>query len=159
MRIGFGFDVHQLVEGRDFILGGIKIPSQKGILGHSDADVLLHAISDAILGALALGDIGVHFPDTSQSNKGMDSKIILKKCISLAKEQGYIIGNLDTTIVCEMPKVMPHALAMRNCIAEICNKTINDISIKATTNEKMGFIGRHEGIVAYATVLMVKESL
>jgi 2-C-methyl-D-erythritol 2,4-cyclodiphosphate synthase len=157
MRIGFGFDVHQLVEGRDFILGGIKIPSEKGILGHSDADVLLHAISDAILGALALGDIGVHFPDTSDSNKGMDSKIILQKCISLAKERGYVIGNLDTTIVCEKPKVMPHALAMRNCIAAICEKTIEDISIKATTNEKMGFIGRGEGIVAYATVLMIKE--
>jgi len=157
MRIGFGFDVHQLVVGRDFILGGIKIPADKGILGHSDADVLLHAISDAILGALALGDIGVHFPDTSSANKGIDSKIILEKCISLAAEKGFIVGNLDTTVVCEAPKIMPYALEMRKCIAEICKIDLSDVSIKATTNETMGFIGRKEGIVAYAVVCMLKK--
>lgn len=157
MRIGFGFDVHQLVVGRDFILGGINIPADKGILGHSDADVLLHAISDAILGALALGDIGVHFPDTNSSNKGIDSKIILEKCISLAAEKGFIVGNLDTTVVCEAPKIMPYALEMRKCIAEICKIDLSDVSIKATTNETMGFIGRKEGIVAYAVVCMLKK--
>lgn len=156
MRIGFGFDVHQLVEGRDFILGGVHIPATKGILGHSDADVLLHAISDAILGALALGDIGVHFPDTSASNKGIDSRLILKKCIELAHAKGYKVGNIDSSVVCEKPKIMTHALAMRQNIAQVCEVSIEDISVKATTNEKMGFIGRNEGIVAYASVLMLK---
>jgi 2-C-methyl-D-erythritol 2,4-cyclodiphosphate synthase len=156
MRVGFGFDVHQLKEGREFWLGGVLIPAEKGILGHSDADVLLHAISDAILGALALGDIGIHFPDTSSDNKGLDSTIILKKSIDLAREKGYKLGNLDSTIVCEKPKIMPHALAMRTRIAEICEVELSDISIKATTNEKMGFIGREEGIVAHAVVMMVK---
>ncbi len=157
MRVGFGFDVHQLSEERAFILGGVPIPAQKGILGHSDADVLLHAVSDAILGALALGDIGQHFPDTSSENKGIDSKIILAKCISLAAEKGYKISNLDSTVVCEKPKIMPYAQAMRACIAEICKVSIDDISIKATTNEKLGFIGREEGIVAYAVVMLVKQ--
>jgi 2-C-methyl-D-erythritol 2,4-cyclodiphosphate synthase len=144
MRIGFGFDVHQLVEGRDFWLGGVKIPAKKGILGHSDADVLLHAISDAILGALALGDIGMHFPDTSAENKGIDSKLILAKCVSLIKEKGYKIGNIDSTVVCESPKIMPHATAMREQIAQVCEITFED------------FIGRKEGIVAHAVVLLVK---
>lgn len=157
MRVGFGFDVHQLSEERAFVLGGITIPATKGILGHSDADVLIHAISDAILGALALGDIGVHFPDTSASNKGLDSKLILKRCIELAKEKGYKVGNLDSTVVCEKPKIMPHALAMRTCIAGLCEVDLEDISIKATTNEKLGFIGREEGIVAYAIVTMIKS--
>lgn len=157
MRVGFGFDVHQLSEERAFVLGGITIPAAKGILGHSDADVLIHAISDAILGALALGDIGVHFPDTSASNKGLDSKLILKKCMELAKEKGYKVGNLDSTVVCEKPKIMPHALAMRTCIAGLCEVDLEDISIKATTNEKLGFIGREEGIVAYAIVTMIKS--
>jgi 2-C-methyl-D-erythritol 2,4-cyclodiphosphate synthase len=157
MRIGFGFDVHQLVEGRDFWLGGIQIPAQKGILGHSDADVLLHAISDAVLGALALGDIGIHFPDTSIENKGIDSKIIFKKTIDLITEKGYKIGNIDSSVVCESPKIMPHALAMRSEIAAIAKVSVEDVSIKATTNEKMGFIGRREGIVAYAIVLLVKN--
>ncbi len=155
MRIGFGFDVHQLQEGRDFWLGGIKIPSKKGILGHSDADVLLHAICDAILGSLALGDIGKHFPDTDQSFKGIDSKILLIKVIELITEKGYRIGNIDTTVVCQQPKIMPYATQMQECIASICNIEINDISIKATTNETMGFIGREEGIVAYAVVLLL----
>jgi 2-C-methyl-D-erythritol 2,4-cyclodiphosphate synthase len=157
MRIGFGFDVHQLVEGRDFWLGGIQIPAQKGILGHSDADVLLHAISDAVLGALALGDIGIHFPDISIENKGIDSKIIFKKTIDLITEKGYKIGNIDSSVVCESPKIMPYALAMRSEIAAIAKVSVEDVSIKATTNEKMGFIGRREGIVAYAIVLLVKN--
>jgi 2-C-methyl-D-erythritol 2,4-cyclodiphosphate synthase len=157
MRIGFGFDVHQLAEGRDFILGGVHIPAGKGILGHSDADVLLHAISDAILGALALGDIGLHFPDTSASNKGMDSKIILAKAIELAAEKGYFPANIDSTVVCEKPKIMPHALAMRESVAKVCGITADEVSIKATTNEKLGFIGREEGVVAYAVVLMQKK--
>ncbi|MEI7978621.1 MAG: 2-C-methyl-D-erythritol 2,4-cyclodiphosphate synthase [Bacteroidota bacterium] len=157
MRIGFGFDVHQLVEGRDFWLGGIKIPADKGILGHSDADVLLHAICDAILGSLALGDIGKHFPDTDTTFKGIDSKILLSKVIELISNKGYKIGNIDTTVVCQQPKIMPYANEMRNCIAQICNITVDDISIKATTNETMGFIGREEGIVAYAVVLLLKK--
>jgi len=157
MRIGFGFDVHQLQEGRDFWLGGIHIPAPKGILGHSDADVLLHAICDAILGSLALGDIGKHFPDTDQSFKGIDSKILLEKVMELIAEKGYKIGNIDTTVVCQQPKIMPYALQMQTCIANICNIEISDISIKATTNETMGFIGREEGIVAYAVVLLLKK--
>lgn len=156
MRIGFGFDVHQLQEGRDFWLGGIKIPAEKGILGHSDADVLLHAICDAILGSLALGDIGKHFPDTDKSFKGIDSKILLAKVIELITAKGYKIGNIDTTVVCQKPKIMPYADEMRACIAQICNIGLDDISIKATTNETMGFIGREEGIVAYAVALLVK---
>ena len=157
MRIGFGFDVHQLQEGRDFWLGGIHIPAKKGILGHSDADVLLHAICDAILGSLALGDIGKHFPDTDQSFKGVDSKVLLEKVMELIAEKGYKIGNIDTTVVCQQPKIMPYALQMQTCIANICNIEITDISIKATTNETMGFIGREEGIVAYAVVLLLKK--
>lgn len=157
MRIGFGFDVHQLQEGRDFWLGGIHIPAPKGILGHSDADVLLHAICDAILGSLALGDIGKHFPDTDQNFKGIDSKILLQKVMELIAEKGYKIGNIDTTVVCQQPKIMPYALQMQTCIANICNIEITDISIKATTNETMGFIGREEGIVAYAVVLLLKK--
>lgn len=156
MRIGFGFDVHQLQEGRDFWLGGIKIPAKKGILGHSDADVLLHAICDAILGSLALGDIGKHFPDTDHSFKGIDSKLLLAKVIELITAKGYKIGNIDTTVVCQQPKIMPYADEMRACIAQICNISLDDISIKATTNETMGFIGREEGIVAYAVALLVK---
>lgn len=154
MRIGFGFDVHALSAERDFWLGGIKIPAQKGILGHSDADVLLHAICDAILGALALGDIGEHFPDTDSSIKDIDSKLILKKCMELMQKKGYVIGNIDSSVVCEKPKIMPYATAMRNCIAELCNIEPDAISIKATTNERLGFIGREEGIVAYAVVLL-----
>ena len=156
MRIGFGFDVHQLSEDREFWLGGIKIPAAKGILGHSDADVLLHAICDAILGALALGDIGKHFPDTDQSFKGIDSKILLSKTIELISQKGYRIGNIDSSVVLQQPKIMPYADDMRKCIAELCQISIDDVSIKATTNEKMGFIGREEGIVAYAVVMLLK---
>lgn len=155
MRIGFGFDVHQLAEGRECWLGGILIPAQKGISGHSDADVLLHAICDAILGALALGDIGQHFPDTDANLKNIDSKLLLGRVLELAAEKGYRVGNIDTTIVAQQPKIMPYAPQMRQCIAELCKVQADVVSIKATTNEKMGFIGREEGIVAYAVVLML----
>lgn len=157
MRIGFGFDVHQLSEDRDLWLGGVKIPAAKGAKGHSDADVLLHAICDALLGALSLGDIGQHFPDTDHSFKNIDSKILLAKVISLIDEQGYKVGNIDCSLCIEKPKVMPYASDMRNTIASICNISVNDISIKATTNEKMGFIGREEGLTAYAVALLIKK--
>ncbi len=157
MRIGFGFDVHQLVAGRPFILGGVDIAASKGILGHSDADVLLHAISDAVLGALALGDIGEHFPNTDQSIEGINSGLILKKCIELIHSKGYKVINLDCSVVCEKPKIMPYAIQMRSNIAALAGVGIDDVSVKATTNEKMGFIGREEGIVAYAVVLLDKQ--
>ncbi len=157
MRIGFGFDVHQLVEGLELWLGGVKIPAVKGALGHSDADVLLHAICDAILGALALGDIGKHFPDTDNNFKGIDSKILLQKVITLIDEKGYKVGNIDSSLCVEKPKVMPYAEQMRETIAGICNVGVDDVSVKATTNEKMGFIGREEGLVAYAVVLLFKK--
>lgn len=157
MRIGFGFDVHQLVEGRPLWLGGVEIPSIKGALGHSDADVLLHAICDAILGALALGDIGKHFPDTDQQFKGIDSKILLTHVVSLISERGYQVINIDSTLCIEKPKIMPYAEQMRSTIAVICGITIDDVSVKATTNEKMGFIGREEGVTAYAVVLLEKK--
>lgn len=156
-RIGFGFDVHQLVEGRPFILGGVRIDAQKGILGHSDADVLLHAVSDAILGALALGDIGQHFPNTDKSIEGIDSKKILARCMELIQAKGYEVNNLDCCVVCEKPKIMPHALTMRETISRLCATELDNVSVKATTNEKLGFIGREEGIVAYATVMLRKR--
>lgn len=157
MRIGFGFDVHQLGEDRELWLGGVKIPHSKGAIGHSDADVLLHAICDAILGALALGDIGKHFPDTDQSFKGIDSKLLLERVVHLAMLKGYKVGNIDSTLVLQKPKVMPYAEEMRKVIAGICNIETDDVSIKATTNEHMGFIGREEGLVAHAVVLMMKS--
>lgn len=157
MRIGFGFDVHQLSADRDLWLGGVKIPASKGALGHSDADVLLHAICDAILGALALGDIGKHFPDTDTAYKGIDSKVLLSKVMELIDEKGYKIANIDSTLCLESPKIMAYAPEMRNVIAAICRITPDDVSVKATTNEKMGFIGRHEGVTAYAVVLLLKS--
>ena len=157
MRIGFGFDVHRLSEGYDLWLGGIKIPHTKGAVGHSDADVLLHAICDAILGALALGDIGKHFPDTDAKFKGIDSKLLLAHVITLVNEKGYKVGNIDATLCLEKPKIMPYVDEMRACIATICNVTIDDISVKATTNEKLGYIGNEEGVNAYAVALMLKK--
>lgn len=156
MRIGFGFDVHQFASGRELWLGGVLIPHTQGALGHSDADVLLHAICDAILGALALGDIGQHFPDTDSSFKGIDSKLLLQKVIELAHQKGYNVGNIDSTLCIQAPKVMPYAAQMREVISTICNLSVDDVSIKATTNEHMGFIGREEGLTAYAVVLMTK---
>ncbi len=155
MRIGSGIDFHQLVEGRDLWIGGVKIPHSKGALGHSDADVLLHAICDALLGAACLGDIGVHFPDTSNEFKNIDSKILLARTVELIKQEGYTIGNIDSTLCLQAPKIKPYVAQMQETIAAICGISIKDISIKATTTETMGFVGREEGLVAYATVLLV----
>lgn len=156
-RIGFGIDFHQLVEGRPFWLGGININHHKGALGHSDADVLLHAICDALLGAACLGDIGIHFPNTAAEYKNIDSKILLQKTHQLITEKQYAVVNIDSTICLEAPKIMRHAAQMRNTIAHILQINVDDISIKATTTEKMGFVGREEGLVAYATVLLEKK--
>jgi 2-C-methyl-D-erythritol 2,4-cyclodiphosphate synthase len=156
IRIGFGVDFHQLVEGRDLWLGGVKIPYTKGALGHSDADVLLHAICDALLGAACLGDIGAHFPDTSVEFKGIDSKILLKKTRELIGGEGYKVINIDSSLCLEAPKIKPFIPAMQQAIAAILGIGEKDISIKATTTEKMGFVGRGEGLVAYATVLIQK---
>ena len=154
IRIGQGIDFHQLVEGRDLWIGGVKIPHTKGSLGHSDADVLLHAICDALLGALALGDIGTHFPDTSAEYKNIDSKILLQRTHQLISEKGYKVINVDSTICLEKPKVKPYVYEMRRVIASILQISIDDISIKATTTEKMGFAGREEGLVAFASALL-----
>jgi 2-C-methyl-D-erythritol 2,4-cyclodiphosphate synthase len=156
-RIGSGVDFHQLVEGRDLWIGGVKIPHTKGALGHSDADVLLHAICDAMLGALCLGDIGVHFPDTDSTYKNIDSKILLAKCFTLIKNKGYKIVNIDSTLCLQLPKIKPFVLQMQEVIASIVEINAHDISIKATTTETMGFVGRQEGLVAYATILLSKE--
>jgi 2-C-methyl-D-erythritol 2,4-cyclodiphosphate synthase len=153
-RIGFGIDFHQLQEGRPFMLGGLQIPHHKGAAGHSDADVLLHAICDALLGAAALGDIGTHFPDTDPAYKDIDSKILLEKVNAFIQEKGYSIGNIDCTVCLEKPKLKPHIPQMREMIAGCLHLPVGDISIKATTAEQMGFVGREEGIVAYATVLI-----
>ncbi len=150
-----GFDVHQLSTGRDLWLGGIKIPSPLGLQGHSDADVLIHAISDAILGAAGLRDIGFHFPNTDQSISGIDSKIILQKVVQLAKEHGWRIENIDATLVMEKPKINPYIVQMKEALAPILSIDVNAIGIKATTNETMGFIGREEGATAYAVVLLM----
>lgn len=154
MRIGYGIDFHQLVEGRDLMIGGVKIPHTKGALGHSDADVLLHAICDALLGAACLGDIGVHFPDTSAEFKNIDSKILLAKTKDLIASEGYSIVNIDASLCLEKPKIKPHIPAMQETIANILGIGLRDISIKATTNEKMGFVGREEGLVAHVVCLL-----
>jgi 2-C-methyl-D-erythritol 2,4-cyclodiphosphate synthase len=156
-RIGSGVDFHKLVEGRDLWIGGVKIPHHKGALGHSDADVLLHAICDALLGAACLGDIGIHFPDTDAAYKNIDSKILLQKTVELIRSQGYTVVNIDSTLCLELPKIKPYALQMQRVIADILGVSEKDISIKATTTEKMGFVGREEGLVAYATVLLSSQ--
>lgn len=156
IRIGYGIDFHQLVKGRDLFIGGIQIPHDKGALGHSDADVLLHAICDALLGATCLGDIGVHFPDTSAEFKNIDSKILLAKTYELIKKEGYSIINIDSTLCLEAPKIKPFVPQMQQVIADILHISIKDISIKATTTETMGFIGRKEGLVAHAVCLLNK---
>lgn len=153
-RIGFGVDFHQLAEARELWIGGVKVPHHKGAIGHSDADVLLHAICDALLGAACLGDIGLHFPNTSKEFENIDSKILLKRTFELVKKEHYKIVNIDSTICLEEPKIRPHVVQMQSAIAGILNVSVHDISIKATTTEKMGFIGREEGIAAYATVLL-----
>ena len=157
IRVGFGFDVHRLVENRQLWMGGILIPFEKGLLGHSDADVLLHAVCDALLGAANMRDIGYHFPDTSADTEGMDSKIILKKTIELVATKGYKLGNIDATICAERPKMNPHIPEMQRTIAEVIGCDPDQISIKATTTERLGFTGRQEGISAYAVALL--ESL
>lgn len=155
-RIGFGIDFHQLVEGRDLWIGGVLIPHHKGAKGHSDADVLLHAICDAMLGALALGDIGLHFPDTDPAYKGIDSKLLLKQTYKLISEKGYQVVNIDSSLCLEAPKIKPYVKQMESTIATIVGVIPEDVSVKATTTEKMGFVGREEGLVAYANVLLRK---
>lgn len=156
IRVGYGFDVHQMTEGRDLWLGGVKLPHHKGALGHSDADVLLHAICDALLGAANLRDIGYHFPDTSGAFKNIDSKILLADSVKLVRDAGWEIQNIDSTLVLEKPKIAPHIDAMKAAIAEHAGILVDQISIKATTNEKMGFIGREEGVVAHAVALLLR---
>ena len=156
IRVGFGYDVHKLVAGRELWLGGIKLNYELGLLGHSDADVLIHAICDALLGAANMRDIGYHFPDTSTETLNVDSKILLRKTIGLIATKGYQVGNIDATVCAERPKLNPHVPAMKACLAEVMNTDEDNISIKATTTEKLGFTGRMEGISAYATVLIVK---
>jgi 2-C-methyl-D-erythritol 2,4-cyclodiphosphate synthase len=156
IRVGMGFDVHKLVEGRDLWLGGIKIEHSLGLLGHSDADVLIHAICDAMLGAANMRDIGYHFPDTAAETDGIDSKILLRKTNELLNEKGWFVGNIDATICAERPKINPHVPAMKECLAGILNTDVENISIKATTTEKLGFTGREEGMSAYAVVMIVR---
>ena len=156
-RIGFGYDVHAFSEGRKLILGGVEIPYEKGLLGHSDADILLHAICDAILGALALGDIGSHFPDTDENYKNDDSRILLEKSYSLIKEKEYKIGNVDCTVVIEKPKLAPYINDMRQVISGLFQCSIDQVSVKATTSEQLGVVGNEEGVKAYAVALLLKE--
>lgn len=157
MRIGYGFDIHQLTEGRKLILGGVEIPFEKGLLGHSDADVLLHAITDALLGALALGDIGKHFPDTDPEFKDADSRKLLRHCYKLISDKGYVLSNLDATVVAQRPKLIDFIPEIRSTIAKDLNVDIDQVSVKATTSEKLGFVGREEGISATAVVLIQKK--
>ncbi|MGV3637925.1 MAG: 2-C-methyl-D-erythritol 2,4-cyclodiphosphate synthase [Flavobacteriales bacterium] len=155
-RIGFGFDVHRLVEGRELWLGGVLIPHRTGALGHSDADVLLHALCDALLGAAAQGDIGQHFPDTDMRWKGADSKVLLHEVVRIIGEHGWKVVNVDCTLILERPKIMPHVPAMRAVLAPLLGVDVDAVSIKATTNEKMGFVGREEGVAAHAVALITK---
>jgi len=157
IKVGFGFDVHQLQEGLDFWLGGIIVPHTKGGLGHSDADVLIHTICDALLGAANMGDIGKHFPDTAEEYKGIDSKILLKEVVRLISEKGFTIGNIDSTICLQTPKIGPYIPEIQKVLASCMNIDVEDISIKATTTEKLSFVGREEGVSAYATVLIQKN--
>ena len=157
IRTGFGFDVHRLVPGRELWLGGVRIEHELGLLGHSDADVLIHAICDALLGAAALRDIGYHFPDTSADYAGIDSKVLLRRTVDLLADRGYAIGNIDATVCAERPKLNPHIERMRACLAEVIGVDVDDVSVKATTTEHLGFTGREEGISAYAVVLIERR--
>ena len=159
MRIGHGYDVHRLTENRKLILGGVEIPYEKGLLGHSDADVLTHAVMDAFLGALALGDIGKHFPDTNPQYKGISSMVLLEHCYQLMNQEGYEINNLDSIIMCEAPKMAPHIQKMRENVASKLHCDVSQINIKATRGEKLGFVGRQEGMVAQAVVLLRKKGV
>lgn len=158
IRVGFGYDVHVLAEGRELWLGGVRLEHEKGLLGHSDADVLLHAICDALLGAANMRDIGYHFPDTSGEYENIDSKILLRKTVTLIREKGYEIGNIDATVCAERPKLKARIPEMQQAIAAVAGIEADDVSIKATTTEKLGFTGREEGISAYAVVLVCKET-
>ena len=157
MRIGFGYDVHKLTRDRPLILGGLTIPHESGLAGHSDADVLLHAIADALLGAVALGDIGLHFPDTDPDLEGLDSMVLLQDVYNLVKKEGYLINNMDATVAMQRPKLRPFIDAMREHIAKALDLNLNQVSIKATTTEKLGFVGKEEGVAAYAVCLLKKE--
>lgn len=157
-RIGSGVDFHQLTEGRELWIGGVKIPHHKGSLGHSDADVLLHAICDAMLGALSLGDIGIHFPNTDPAYKNIDSKLLLQKTVDMIMAKGYSIVNIDSTLCLQEPKIKPYVAAMQEVIAYISGIQTSDVSVKATTTENMGFVGREEGLMAYATVLLERKA-
>ena len=157
IRVGFGFDVHRLVEGRELWLGGIRLEHEKGLLGHSDADVLIHAICDALLGAANMRDIGYHFPDTAGEYENIDSKLLLEKTIGLLAGKGYSVSNVDATVCAERPKLNPHIPEMQRVLSSVMGVDADDVSIKATTTEKLGFTGREEGIAAYATVLIVKD--
>lgn len=157
IRVGFGFDVHRLVEGRDLWMGGVKIDHSMGLLGHSDADVLIHAICDALLGAANLRDIGYHFPDTAAETDGIDSKVLLRKTVGLIAAKGYSVGNVDATICAERPRMNPHIPAMRQCLASVMGIDEDDVSVKATTTERLGYTGREEGICAYAVALIEKR--
>lgn len=157
MRIGFGYDVHRLTEGRKLILGGVEIPHSLGLLGHSDADVLIHSIMDAMLGALALGDIGKHFPDTDGQYKDIDSMVLLSKVKEIIRQEGYRVGNIDCTVCAQKPKLLPHIETMRQNIATTLDTDVKNISVKATTTEKLGFVGNEEGISSYAVCLLIKE--
>lgn len=157
IRVGFGYDVHQLVTDRALWIGGVQIAHEKGLLGHSDADVLIHAICDALLGAASMRDIGFHFPDKDPAYKNIDSKVLLKKTVELIATKGYHVGNVDATVCAERPKLNPHIPAMQQVLAEIMGVDVDDVSVKATTTEKLGFTGREEGISAYAVVLIEKD--
>lgn len=157
IRTGFGFDVHRLVPGHELWLGGVRIEHEFGLLGHSDADVLIHAICDALLGAAALRDIGYHFPDTSADYAGIDSKVLLRRTVDLLADRGYAIGNIDATVCAERPKLNPHIERMRACLAEVIGVDVDDVSVKATTTEHLGFTGREEGISAYVVVLIERR--
>ncbi|MCQ2210817.1 MAG: 2-C-methyl-D-erythritol 2,4-cyclodiphosphate synthase [Paludibacteraceae bacterium] len=157
-RVGQGYDVHQFAENRELWIGGIQIPFEKGLLGHSDADVLIHAICDALLGAAHLRDIGYHFPDNASEFKNIDSKILLKKTIKLIGEKGYVVGNIDSIICAQQPKLSPYIEQMEKCLADVIGIDVDQVSVKATTTEKLGFVGRKEGIAAYATVLIEKRN-
>jgi 2-C-methyl-D-erythritol 2,4-cyclodiphosphate synthase len=159
IRIGQGFDVHQLVEGRPCIIGGVTIPYEKGLLGHSDADVLLHAITDAVLGALALGDIGKHFPDTDAAYKDADSVKLLQDVWKLIRERGYRLGNVDATIIAQRPKMLPYIPQMAEVIAQTLEADVTQVNVKATTTEQLGFVGRGEGIAAQAVVCLIRDVL
>ena len=158
MRIGNGYDVHTLTEGRKLILGGVEIPFDKGLLGHSDADVIVHSIMDAMLGALALGDIGKHFPDTSNEFKGIDSKILLARVMELIRNEGWDVANVDVTIAMQKPKLAPYIIQMRECMAGVMGIPASCVSVKATTTEKLGFVGRSEGCEVYAVALLRREA-